>query len=386
MTTSANISDLKALAPPGVSRQSNDERREFQYRFPRHFHVPPRIAHVPRQLVRNVNAWHYAMINDHPRNEFYYRLLQQHITPDTGVLDIGTGSGLLSMMAARLGARWVVAVEGSAELARLAQRNVEANGLADRVRVINRMSTELQADDLPEPPDVLVSELFGALLLGESAHIYLSDLRRRLLKPTTRILPQYGRQYAVPIECPALESIRSVTEWQGIDVRSMMSLKDTSSLLFTSDLGFRMSSVPYRYLCAPICIASPDFAEETPAPLPPEQEFTVEATGSGTAHAMLLFWEVEDGGSVMSTEPQATLDNFPRDIGWGQALQLLDAETDTDRPTPVVLEQGRTYGVVCRSSARDVNLQFGVRDGEGVGRPRAGSAQAPSRFATPPAA
>lgn len=362
MTISANVRKPKAYVPPGVSQRSRDKRNEFGYRFEDHFHVPSRLARAPRQLVREVNGWHYAMINDFPRNEFYWQLLQQHVTPETGVLDIGSGSGLLSLLAGKLGARWVVSVEGSTELARLAQSNVEANNLADRVRVINKMSTELQASDLPDQPDILVSELFGTLLLGESAHVYISDVRRRLLKPTTKILPQYGRQYAVLIECPMLDSIRSVAEWNGIDLRAMLSLKDTSSLTFTTDMGFRLSSVPYRHLCDPICVASLDFAEENTGLFPLEREFAVVATESGTAHAMLLFWEAEDGGVVMSTEPRATLDNFPRDMQWGQALQLLDGETDSDLPTPLVMERGQSCTVVCRTSSRGVKMQFSVRN------------------------
>jgi type III protein arginine methyltransferase len=129
MKTPSDTRKLSAYVPPGVSQQSRDKRTEFQHQFPRQFHVPHRLARAPKRLVREVNVWHYAMINDTPRNEFYYRLLQQYITPETGVLDIGAGSGLLSLMSGKLGAKWVVAVEGSPDLARLAKNNVESNSL-----------------------------------------------------------------------------------------------------------------------------------------------------------------------------------------------------------------------------------------------------------------
>ena len=43
----------------------------------------------------------YAMLNDHARNAALRRALEKAVTPDSRLLDIGAGSGLLSMMAAR---------------------------------------------------------------------------------------------------------------------------------------------------------------------------------------------------------------------------------------------------------------------------------------------
>ncbi|CAK0862813.1 unnamed protein product, partial [Prorocentrum cordatum] len=57
---------------------------------------------------------HYVMLNDHLRNDFYKRALERVVPPcgaDCVVLDVGAGSGLLSMMAARLGAPEVLAIE-----------------------------------------------------------------------------------------------------------------------------------------------------------------------------------------------------------------------------------------------------------------------------------
>jgi protein arginine N-methyltransferase 7 len=55
------------------------------------------------ETIDTVNDWHYAMMNDLERNEMFYSALGETVTKDSVVLDIGAGSGLLSMMAASLG-------------------------------------------------------------------------------------------------------------------------------------------------------------------------------------------------------------------------------------------------------------------------------------------
>ena len=301
-------------------------------------------------------------MNDTPRNEFYYKALEKKITPESGVVEIGAGSGLLSMMAAKLGAKWVVAVEGSAEMAALARRNIAANGLSDKITVLNLLSTDLSQRDLPGKPDVMVSEIFGTLLLGESALDYISDMRKRLLPRTCAIVPQMGTQYAVMIECPVLDQICSVDSWNGISMKCMNSLKDTASCVFTKKYGFRMSSMPYKELCEPIPVAAIDFTKHDAGFLPLKQNFPVKITESGTAHAMLLFWKAFDGDLVMSTDPKDTIDNFARDMQWGQALQLLDDASvpQSEEPHPLVVTKGETRDVVCLCSDDSVVLQFAV--------------------------
>jgi protein arginine N-methyltransferase 7 len=350
------------FVPPGADKRSKQSRNAFEFQFDEHFRVPSRIAKAPTPLIEAVNDFHFAMMNDVPRNQFYLDLLKRHVTPETGVLEIGAGSGLLSMMAAQLGAKWVVAVEGSAEMSRLAQSNVAANNFSDKIRVLHKMSTDLALKDLPGRPDILVSEIFGTLLLGESALDYIADIRERILKPSTVILPQFGTQYAVLVECPLLDSICSVSTWNGLDLSHVTALKDTASVVFTKKYGFRFSTLPYKELCDPIPVIDIDFKKTKPGFMPMETFFKITATKSGTAHAMLLFWKATDGKDlVMSTDPRDTQDNFPRDMQWGQALQLLDdAGVDGPLPVPVVLEEGNEYRVGCCTSDDHVLLQFAI--------------------------
>lgn len=359
----ANRLDIGFL-PPGCAnkvagyRSPKMRKNCFGCRFDPQFPVPQRVRSVDRSLVEAVNDFHYAMMNDADRNEFYYEMLKQHVTPETGVLEIGAGSGLLSIMAGKLGAKWVVAVEGSSELSELARANIKENNLEDRIKVINVISTELLPEDLPGKPDILVSEIFGTLLLGESALDYIVDARKRLLPENAIILPQRGVQYAVPINCPTLESICSINSWSGIKLSHMQALQDTVSTCFTKEYGFRLCDVPFHFLSDPLVLLDVDFSTDTRDSFGSQKYFSVLPTVSGRAHAWLYFWKATHPGcpKIISTSPIDTLHNFPRDLQWGQALQLVEKNITDTMPTPLFLTEGEERQFVCYTSSDRVLL------------------------------
>ena len=399
----------RCYVPPGCP---NKEQNNFGDEFESHFVVPHRLGNQPGELVEAVNDFHYAMINDRPRNEFYRECLRRAIVPgESVVLEIGTGSGLLAMLAARLGAKRVVAIEASPHMAALARRNVQANNLDGTITILEALSTELDADDIRKAlnintrrevsisaqtssdskpftsdlPDVLVSELFGTLLLGESALEYLKDARERLVRPQCRIVPPRGRQLAALVECPAIAELSRANDFEGLDLGHVNVLQDTASLVFAKQYGFRFGDVPSRFLAPTIEVLSCDFARDAPGDWKAEMEHLVTCSEAGTAHCVVLFWEASQGGPgtpawegadelMMSTDPRATRSNFARDMQWGQGIQLLedlDAEAldavrnpggiSTRPPTPLVVKAGETLRAAVRLSSDSVVLQFGVR-------------------------
>jgi predicted nicotinamide N-methyase len=118
-------------------------------------------------LKNAVPPWHFPMMNDGPRNAAYDEAIRR-VAPGRSVLDIGTGAGLLAMMAARAGARSVASCEAVPWIAAKAREVVAANGLADRIKLIAKRSTELQiGTDLPERAEVLVTEVFSTSGINE---------------------------------------------------------------------------------------------------------------------------------------------------------------------------------------------------------------------------
>ena len=172
----------------------------------------PLLAALARRLLtRKVPTFHGPMLADVERNAAYRSAIEA-LAPGRRVLDIGAGSGLLAMLAARAGAESVVACERDPMLARTARAIVAANGLADRVTVLACHSTELdRARDLAGGVDLVISEIFGQDLLGEQALASLSHARTELCRPGARFLPSVaGIQVALadfPAERVALGDI-----------------------------------------------------------------------------------------------------------------------------------------------------------------------------------
>lgn len=144
---------------------------------------------------------HARMLNDHRRTGDYIAALNAAVRPDDVVVDIGTGSGVLAVAAARAGARHVYAVEAS-DIADVARRVFEINGVADRVTLIPGWSRQIE---LPEQADVLVSEIIGNEPLEEEILETTLDARRRLLAPGARLIPHGLTLMARPILLPAAE-------------------------------------------------------------------------------------------------------------------------------------------------------------------------------------
>ena len=137
---------------------------------------------------------HVPMLRDEVRCESFRRALADTVTPESAVLDIGAGTGILSLFAAQAGARVVYAVERTS-MARLARRIVAANGLQDRIQVLEE---EMESLTLPEPVDIIVSEWLGGYGIDENLLPMVVQARDRWLKPGGIMIPQAVTAWMVP--------------------------------------------------------------------------------------------------------------------------------------------------------------------------------------------
>src|SRR5688572_9797615 len=97
------------------------------------------------------------MVADRPRTDAFAAAISEVVRPTDIVLDVGTGSGILAMLAARAGARKVYAIDQS-NIAVTAARLVVENRLDDRIEVIKGAADTLV---LPEKVDLIISEWLG---------------------------------------------------------------------------------------------------------------------------------------------------------------------------------------------------------------------------------
>jgi len=139
--------------------------------------------------------YHARLIADPHRVTAYERALREVVTPGSVVLDVGTGTGILAVMAARLGARRVHAVE-SMPVGGMATALAQANGVADRV-VVHRGDIRDMAP--VEPVDLLISEFMGRWVLDDQMLGAMQVAVERWLAPGGRVLPQRVDMYAAPV-------------------------------------------------------------------------------------------------------------------------------------------------------------------------------------------
>jgi 2-polyprenyl-3-methyl-5-hydroxy-6-metoxy-1,4-benzoquinol methylase len=136
---------------------------------------------------------HEPLLSDTNRNRAFYRALEEHITPDSTVLDIGTGTGIWAIVAARLGAKRVVAVEKDEMLIPIVKSLTRENGVEGKVEVVKTDSRELK---LGERFDCIISETIGNQGFEEEIVPIMIDARKRFLKPGGTLIPNSLRLIA----------------------------------------------------------------------------------------------------------------------------------------------------------------------------------------------
>jgi protein arginine N-methyltransferase 7 len=179
-----------------------------------------------------VSDWHVPMMNDPHRNAAYQAALTRAIKPETRVLEIGTGSGLLALMAARCGAQSVTTCEIVASLAETARKIVAENGYGDRIDIVAKHSTALQVGpDMAEKADLLISEILSNEFLYEGVVPSITDARRRLLKPGGKILPAAGSIKIALLGGEAVTPYLRVDDICGFDLRAFNAVVSRKKIL-----------------------------------------------------------------------------------------------------------------------------------------------------------
>jgi predicted RNA methylase len=282
---------------------------------------------------RTIPSWHFGMLNDQARNDAFERAITKAARGRRLVLDIGTGSGLLAMMAARAGAERVVACEANTPLAQVAARIIARNGYADRITVVAKRSTQLAVgQDLPEPADLLISEILDAGLLGEGVIRSFRHACAALIAANAAMIPAGATVYGVLVECPELRRVNPIKEISGFDLGEFDIFRNP-----VAHGQITLAHEPHRVLSEPFEIARFDFRHlpNEAAPLP----LTIQATADGTAQAVAFWFDLHlDDAITLSSAPgsdskhwRQAVTFFERDrlVRQGETLPLTVGHTDT---------------------------------------------------------
>jgi Tfp pilus assembly protein PilF len=258
-------------------------------------------------LREGVPAWHFPMMNDAPRSSRYDEAIRR-VAPGRSILDIGTGAGLLAMMAARAGAKWVATCETVPWISSTAKDVVAANGLAERIKLIPKRSTDLQVGvDLPERVEVVVTETFGTMVINESVIPSVADALARLTREDAIVVPKAASARAYLAGGAMLERHFCVGEMAGFNIGMFNEFSP-------SQLCLDLTYVPHDVLSDDFEVFRFDLMR--PPPQPENRVIEVVATRSGRCFGVVQWLRLElvDDLAYENRPPSAPLD------GWYQML------------------------------------------------------------------
>jgi SAM-dependent methyltransferase len=332
-----------------------------------------------------------SMMRDADRNVVYEKAIKLLIDNFVAkkdrapvVLDVGAGTGLLSMFAARSGAEFVIGVEMFETMATIAERVVSANDLGDKILIVNAKSSEIEG--LPVLPDLLISELLDSALLGEGCMPAHTDALTRLMSEPTaepvedmeteandagdfwadRVLPYSGAVYATLVQSAevkhmhdtgsialaggAVHAQRTPAEanappckggWHLVPVHWAEMLKRGSKEL----------SAQGKVLHANFALTECDAAEQyTPADTWQYSDITVES--EGVVHGVLLWWTLYLLSPTLDACRECTYSTAPGAQNWQDHWQ----QTIYPLPEDIAVQKGDVVRVYAMHDTVHIQL------------------------------
>lgn len=296
------------LSDAGRKSEAYDQFTKALILQPGNIHIEHQIRRLSGELVP---FWHIPMLNDTRRNDAFEAAIIRALKeagPEARVLDIGAGSGLLSMMTARAGAQSVTACEMVPVIADTAAKIIKDNGFEDQIDLHALSSKALKVGEhLEERADILVSEILSSDLLTEHVLDTFEDAHARLLKPNATVIPRAATAIGCLVESATLEDYVFVDEVSGFDVSRF-------GTLASSKLPIHGTMTDWERLSADLELVHIDLTKGAHSSVLDVLEIAV--TKDGTATGIVQWMHVDMAQGI-------TFDNHPdtyTDGGWLQVL------------------------------------------------------------------
>jgi protein arginine N-methyltransferase 1 len=235
---------------------------------------------------------HRRYLSDETRMEAYQAAIRDVVRPGDVVLDVGTGTGVLGLLACRAGARRVYSVDRG-PIIELARRICAANGLQDRVVFLKGLSTEI---DLPEKVDVVVADQLDCAGFEAGTVTYFADAKTRFLKPNGRMIPRAIEFCVAAVQCD--ETWQDIAFWE----QPQAGLSFSPAYQSATNVAYAIPASAVTLLSGDVIGQKIEFAEEIPEKL--DINVRLPVGQAGTFHGLLCWFSAR-------LSEQATLTNSP---------------------------------------------------------------------------
>src|SRR5215472_9311964 len=223
-----------------------------------------------------------SMIADRVRVDAYAEALKKTIRKGSVVLEIGTGPGVFAVLACKLGASRVFAVEPS-EIIQVAREVAAANECADRIEFFEQFSHHVT---LPARADVLLSDLRSVLPFFQRHIPAIVDARHRFLAPGGTLIPRKDTVWAAIVEAPKRYG-DIVDPWDqnpfGQDLHPARELAVNNAV--------KAHVSPSQLLTGQVLCATLDYVSIEDTDIRASLEWTVDR--SGTGHGIVVWFDAE---------------------------------------------------------------------------------------------
>ena len=130
--------------------------------------------------------FHHSMLADDVRTSSFLKAIMATVERGDVVVDVGSGTGVLSLFAAMAGASRVYSIERE-PIIDVAREIASRNGFEESIIFVEGSSLEVE---IPERADVLITETIGNIGFDEGINTWVADAKERFLKPGAAIVPQ----------------------------------------------------------------------------------------------------------------------------------------------------------------------------------------------------
>jgi len=221
------------------------------------------------------------MLADAIRMGAYASALRRAVKPDSVVMDLGCGVGVFALLACKLGARRVYAVEPE-NIVGLAREVAAANRFSDRIEFFEKLSTEIT---LPEPATIIIADLRGVLPWFERNIPSIIDARERLLAPGGVLIPERDVLWASVVEAP--EQYKEIVGPWG----NQFALDLAAGRRLVTNTWRKSRKKPEQLLTDPACWTTLDYYAVNNPDI--HAEVSLRAARTGTAHGIAVWFDSE---------------------------------------------------------------------------------------------